>query len=206
MSRRQPDHSVARVRCSQCPGSTDRYTASQFVSHQRNEHQELRRVSCGDNILVFTRDGHEFPCACGGWYRCQSLKKHARSCAACMYLVHNASIGERIYVLPPPAVVPYQPAGPSAAHPRPIVSTSATAAGGVGALRGPLRASRFSSAMSTGASASRPPARSTPATAPLDGSPAGHPGSQRRPTPVQRIDAADAGGPDASASSAASEE
>ncbi|KAI8318630.1 hypothetical protein GQ54DRAFT_314316 [Martensiomyces pterosporus] len=175
MSRQQPAHPAARVRCSQCPGSSDKYTASQLLSHQRNEHQELRKVSCGDNILVFTRGGREFPCACGGWYRCQSLKKHARSCATCMYMVHNASIGERIYMLPPPAAVPYQPAGPSAAHPRPMVSTSTAATGGVGALRAPLRASRFSSTPSTRASASsRPPAHSTPATAPLDDFPAGH--------------------------------
>ncbi|KAI8317831.1 hypothetical protein GQ54DRAFT_324316, partial [Martensiomyces pterosporus] len=126
-----------------------------------------------------------------------------------MYLVHNASVGERIYVLPPPAAVPYQPAGPSATHPTPMASSRAVvvASENVGALRAPLRASRFSSAIFTGASASsRPPAHSTPATAPLDDSLAGHPTSQRQPTPIQGIDAADAGGSDASACSAASEE
>ncbi|KAI8317933.1 hypothetical protein GQ54DRAFT_323531, partial [Martensiomyces pterosporus] len=140
MPRQQLARQSARVPCSQCPDRRHTYNANELECHKRKEHQMQVKVSHGNKILVFTRNGHDFPCACGGWYKCQSLKKHARNCVLCMDLVHNARPGEKIYVRPPPAALLYQPAGPSAAQRTPMASSRAVAVAteGGGALHEPV--------------------------------------------------------------------
>src|SRR5271154_3669260 len=98
MRRSNREREVPRKKCNKCGENSGLYTANEMKYHQRKEHQQVVEVSRNGRTIVFYRDGDRFPCACGRYYKCQSLKKHALKCEDCGSHVSNMRPRKRIEI------------------------------------------------------------------------------------------------------------